>query len=109
MTELEIQAEKAVEALAKAVAEALERKRRLGQYAVVYENGRVVRIEADHRTGEVTCRIRSSRASSPEVTGAAVTFETTGTAGSVNGISSKNAASPRAASSISGEWNAPDT
>lgn len=36
----------ALDALRSAVAEALERKRRLGQYAVVWRDGQVVRIEA---------------------------------------------------------------
>ena len=34
--------EKALQALREAVAEALERKRRLGQYAVFWEDGRIV-------------------------------------------------------------------
>lgn len=45
MTELERLAEQVRVGLAKAVAEALEKKRRLGQYAVIFENGRPVRIE----------------------------------------------------------------
>jgi hypothetical protein len=36
-----------LDALRRAVAEALERKRRLGQYAVVWENGKIVRLEAE--------------------------------------------------------------
>jgi len=36
---------RALDALRNAVAEALERKRRLGQYAVIWRDGRVVRIE----------------------------------------------------------------
>ena len=39
--------QQALEALRKAVANALERKRRLGQYAVVWRDGRPVRIEPD--------------------------------------------------------------
>ena len=39
--------QRALDALRSAVAEALERKRRLGQYAVFWQDGRVVRIEAD--------------------------------------------------------------
>jgi hypothetical protein len=39
--------ERALDALRSAVAEALERKRRLGQYAVVWRDGRAVRIEPD--------------------------------------------------------------
>lgn len=37
----------ALAALRKAVAEALERKRRLGQYAVIWRDGRVQRIEPE--------------------------------------------------------------
>jgi len=36
-----------LEALKTAVAHALEKKRRLGQYAIVWKNGKPVRIEAD--------------------------------------------------------------
>jgi hypothetical protein len=34
-----------LETLRKAVAKALERKRRLGQYAVIWQDGKLVRIE----------------------------------------------------------------
>ena len=37
----------ALDALRTAVTEALERKRRLGQYAVVWRDGQVVRIEPE--------------------------------------------------------------
>ena len=37
----------ALDALRKAVAEALERKRRLGQDAAIWRDGQVVRIEGD--------------------------------------------------------------
>jgi hypothetical protein len=37
--------QRALDALRRAVAEALDRKRRLGQYAVVWHDGRAVRIE----------------------------------------------------------------
>ena len=39
--------QQALDALRDAVAEALERKRRLGQYAVIWRDGQVVRIEGD--------------------------------------------------------------
>ena len=39
----------ALDALRDAVAEALDRKRRLGQYAVIWQDGRVVRIEPDQQ------------------------------------------------------------
>jgi hypothetical protein len=42
---------KALEALKRAVAEALERKRRLGQYAVVWREGRPVCIGPDAPAG----------------------------------------------------------
>ena len=38
---------KGLEALRRAVAQALERKRRLGQYAVFWKNGRVVFVGPD--------------------------------------------------------------
>ena len=42
-----------LETLRTAVAEALERKRRLGQYAVIWRDGQVVRLEpADQRAPE---------------------------------------------------------
>lgn len=40
---------RALEALQSAVTQALERKRRLGQYAVIWREGRVVRLEPDDR------------------------------------------------------------
>ena len=39
--------QQAPEALKKAVANALERKRRLGQYAVVWRDGQLVRLSPD--------------------------------------------------------------
>ena len=52
MTDLQRQSRQAKKVLARAVAEALERKRRLGQYAVVYKNGKPVRIEPDSAAGQ---------------------------------------------------------
>lgn len=40
-------AARALDALKRAVAEALERKRRLGQYTVVWRDGRAVRVGPD--------------------------------------------------------------
>jgi hypothetical protein len=40
-----IEAQQALDALRSAVAEALERKRRLGQYAVIWRDGQIVRID----------------------------------------------------------------
>lgn len=47
MTEIQRHSQQAREALKRAVAEALERKRRLGQYAVFFQNGKPVRVELD--------------------------------------------------------------
>ena len=47
MSSLSMQAEQALDALRAAVAEALERKRRLGQYAVIWRDGRAVRVEPE--------------------------------------------------------------
>jgi len=47
MTTLSMKNQRALESLRSAVAEALDRKRRLGQYAVIWRNGQVVRLEPD--------------------------------------------------------------
>lgn len=47
MTEAQREARLALRSLRKAVREAIERKRRLGQYAVVWRRGRPVRLEGD--------------------------------------------------------------
>lgn len=47
MTPFTIADQQALDALRHAVAEALDRKRRLGQYAVIWRDGRVVRIDAE--------------------------------------------------------------
>ncbi len=44
MTEIEKKAETALSSLNKSVHEALDKKRRLGQYAVVWRNKKVTRI-----------------------------------------------------------------
>lgn len=44
MNQLSIEDQRCLDALRDAVADALERKRRLGQYAVVWRDGRPVRI-----------------------------------------------------------------
>ena len=51
MTHADDYASQALEALKQAVAEALERKRRLGQYAVVWRNGRATCIGPDAPAG----------------------------------------------------------
>jgi len=47
MSTLSARDQRALDALRSAVAEALERKRRLGQYAVIWRDGRAVRIEPE--------------------------------------------------------------
>jgi hypothetical protein len=47
MRRASVKSRRALDALRAAVAEALERKRRLGQYAVIWRDGRVVRLEPD--------------------------------------------------------------
>ena len=51
----------ALDALRLAVANALDRKRRLGQYAVIWQDGHVVRLEPQDITPEMTTA--ASRAS----------------------------------------------
>lgn len=47
MSTLSAEDQQALDALRKAVAEALDRKRRLGQYAVIWRDGQAVRIEPE--------------------------------------------------------------
>ncbi len=47
MNTLSADDKRALDALRSAVAEALERKRRLGQYAVIWRDGQVVRIDPE--------------------------------------------------------------
>ena len=47
MTELQQHSQQVKEVLRSAVAEALDRKRRLGQYAVIFEHGKPVRIKPE--------------------------------------------------------------
>ena len=47
MSTLSADDQRALDALRSAVTEALERKRRLGQYAVIWRDGRVVRLEPE--------------------------------------------------------------
>lgn len=51
MTDIQFQSQQAKEALQRSVAAALEKKRRLGQYAVIFLNGRPVRIEPGTMAG----------------------------------------------------------
>ena len=50
MSTLSADDQRALDALRSAVAEALERKRRLGQYAVIWRDGEAVRIEPEKPT-----------------------------------------------------------
>ena len=52
MSTLSADDQHALDALRSAVAEALERKRRLGQYAVIWRDGQVVRIEPEEVPSE---------------------------------------------------------
>ncbi len=45
MTEIQHQSQQVKDALRRAVMAALDRKRRLGQYAIIFQNGRPVRID----------------------------------------------------------------
>ena len=47
MSTLSVDDQRALDALRSAVTEALERKRRLGEYAVIWRDGQVVRIEPE--------------------------------------------------------------
>ena len=47
MSTLSADDQRALDILRAAIAEALERKRRLGQYAVIWRDGKVVRLEPD--------------------------------------------------------------
>ena len=44
MTDIEQEVQEAMDCLKESVEEALDRKRRLGQYAVVWQDGKVVRL-----------------------------------------------------------------
>ena len=50
MNSLPVRNQQALDALRSAVAEALERKRRLGQYAVIWRDGQAVRIDPEDET-----------------------------------------------------------
>ena len=47
MSPLSPESQRALDSLRQAVAEALERKRRLGQYAVIWQDGRPVQVIPD--------------------------------------------------------------
>ncbi len=50
MTNIQQQAQQALDSLNESVHEALDKKRRLGQYAVIWQNNKVVRIFEDDKT-----------------------------------------------------------
>jgi len=56
MTDIQKQAKVIKESLAKAVAEALERKRRLGQYAVILRDGKPYRLLPDESRASETVK-----------------------------------------------------
>lgn len=56
MTEFQQRAEFVREALAKAVADALERKRRLGHYAVIWQDGKPYCLPPEERPAEEKVR-----------------------------------------------------
>jgi len=62
MTRLSIKDQRALDALRRAVTEALERKRRLGEYAVIWRDGKVVRLEPDELLSVVEAGHRANDA-----------------------------------------------
>jgi hypothetical protein len=62
MTTLSPEDQHALDALRRAVAEALERKRRLGQYAVIWRDGQVVTILPEDDTSSEQSGHRENRA-----------------------------------------------
>ena len=62
MTRLSIKDQRALDALRRAVTEALERKRRLGEYAVIWRDGQVVRLEPDELLSDVEAGHRANDA-----------------------------------------------
>jgi len=62
MTTLSAEDQQVLDALRSAVAEALERKRRLGQYAVIWRDGQIVTIVPEDDMSSEHARHRKSRA-----------------------------------------------
>ncbi len=62
MTTLSTEDQRALDALRSAVAETLDRKRRLGQYAVIWRDGQVVRIEPEEEAPSESHGHSASRA-----------------------------------------------
>lgn len=62
MTTLSTEDQRALDALRSAVAEALERKRRLGHYAVIWCDGRAVKIEPEDSAYATQLTLRQSGA-----------------------------------------------
>ena len=62
MTRLSIKDQRTLDALRRAVTEALERKRRLGEYAVIWRDGQVVRLEPEELMSNVEAGHRANDA-----------------------------------------------
>ena len=62
MTPLSNKDQRALDALRRAVTEALERKRRLGEYAVIWRDGQAVRLEPNETPSLVATRQRANGA-----------------------------------------------
>lgn len=62
MTRLSTKDQCTLDALRRAVTEALERKRRLGEYAVIWRDGQVVRLEPDELLSAVETGHRANDA-----------------------------------------------
>jgi hypothetical protein len=62
MTTLSTEDQQALDALRSAVAETLERKRRLGQYAVIWRDGKVVRLAPEDQVSSQDSASRERRA-----------------------------------------------
>lgn len=62
MTRLSTKDQCTLDALRRAVTETLERKRRLGEYAVIWRDGQVVRLEPDELLSDVEAGHRANGA-----------------------------------------------
>ena len=62
LSSLSTEDQQALDALRSAVAEALERKRRLGQYAVIWRRGQVVQLEPNELPSDVEAGHRANGA-----------------------------------------------
>ena len=62
MIPLSTEDQRTLDVLRRAVTEALDRKRRLGQYAVIWRDGQVVRLEPDELPSDVEAGHRANGA-----------------------------------------------